>query len=258
MKLSIALTISGSIITSLLGASLSTAQSIQLTEQGRIGLPPRGLAIGLSAIGNINFSVQAYPAVGARFQKNSYVFPTGEMLASYTWPHGWRIEGGVGLGSVAAVTIDAREQFGRNATVSFGTTQIPIRLYRYLSFNRKSRLSIGPHVGLQVVSLSVGEKKSSRNPIYSGKPEYGSQSNSFRTIQEHTLTYQIGACVNYVAPKIELSAFVRYTNSFGNPVVAEGNWEYDLQGIEQPALYTTSRLENVAIGIAVRRTLFSR
>ncbi|TGE19647.1 hypothetical protein E5J99_02495 [Hymenobacter elongatus] len=216
------------------------------------------MAFGVSLVGNINFSAQAYPAKGARFQKNSYPFPTGELLASYTWPHGWRLESGLGFGSVAAVTIDAREQFGRAATVSFGTVQVPLRLYHYLSLGSKSRYSVSPHIGVQVVSLSTGQKTSARYPIYPGKPDYGSQSKWFRSVQNHTLTYQTGLSINYISPKLELNAFVRYTNSFGNPVAAEGKWEYDLQGVEQPPLYSTSRLENVAVGVVVRRTFFAR
>ncbi|MCC2546695.1 hypothetical protein LJY25_09600 [Hymenobacter sp. BT175] len=190
--------------------------------------------------------------------KNSVAFPTGELVASFTWPRGWRLESGLGLGSVAAVTIDAREQTGQGATVSFGTAQVPLRLYRYLPLGSASRLSIGPHVGVQVVSLSMGEKTTERHPIYFGKPEYGSQSRRFSSVQEHTLTYQAGASLNYVAPKIELNLFVRYTNSFGNPVVAEGRWDYDLQGAEQLPLVSTSRLESVAVGMVIRRTFYSR
>lgn len=233
------------------------AQAISLRPSTR-GLPARGLAFGASFVGNLNFSVQAHPAVGARFQKNAYAFPTGELVASYTWPHGWRLESGLGVGSVAAITLDAREQFGQAATVSFGTVQLPLRVYRHFSLGATSRYSLSPLAGLQVVTLSVGEKVSARQPIYSGQPEYGSQRKWFRASQEHTLTYQAGASLNYLAPKLELNAFVRYTNSFGNPVVAEGAWEYDLQGIEQPALSTTSRLESVAVGAGIRWTLFAR
>lgn len=247
----------GLIVALVTTAGPCTAQSIGFTSS-RVGLPSRGLAFGVAVVGNINFSVQAHPAQGAWMQKNSYAFPTGELLASYTWPRGWRLESGLGLGSVASVSIDAREQFGSEATLSFGTVQVPLRLYRYLPLGPASRFSIGPHVGLQVVKLSMGEKMSQRDPIYSGRPDYGSESRQFRSVQEHTLTYQAGASFNYVAPRLELNLFVRYTNSFGNPVVAEGRWDYDLRGVEQPPLVTTSRLENVAVGMVVRRTFYAR
>ncbi|MBT9395406.1 hypothetical protein KLP40_19730 [Hymenobacter sp. NST-14] len=250
--------IAGLSAAALLGASTAAAQVVYLNRPERAGLPPRGLAVGLAATGNVNFSVQACPAPGARFQKNSYAFPTGELLASYTGSRGWRLESGLGLGSVAAVTLDAREPFGRSATVSFGTAQVPLRLYRYLTFNPRSRLSLSPHAGLQAVFLSMGEKVSARHPIYAGRPDYGSQSSYFRTVRERTLTYQVGAGLHYVAARLELTAFVRYTNSFGNPVVAEGRWDYDVRGQQQPALYAASRLENLALGIAVRRTIVAR
>lgn len=243
-------------VVSTMASSSGMAQVVEILPLTR-GVPPRGMAFGASLVGNINFSVQAYPAKGARFQKNSYFFPTGELLGSFTWPHGWRVESGLGFGSVASVTIDAREQFGQAATVSFGTIQVPLRLYRYLSLGSKSRYSIAPFVGGQIVTLSSGEKLSARYPIYPGKPDYGSQSKSFRSVQSRAFTYQTGLSFNYIAPKLEVNTFIRYTNSFGNPIVAEGNWEYDLQGIEQQPLHSISRLENVAIGIAVRRTFFA-
>ena len=118
--------------------------------------------MGVSAVGNINFSVQQNPAPGAWMRKNSYFFPTGELLASYTWPRGWRLERGLGLGSVASVSIDALEKFGQGATVAFGTLQVPLRLYRYLALGPNSRFSVGPHVGLQVVRLSMSESVSMR------------------------------------------------------------------------------------------------
>ena len=222
------------------------------------GLPPRGLAFGIALVGNSNYSVTAYPAYGATFRKNSVDYLTGEVLASYTWPKGWRLESGLGLGSVAAVTLDASDHFGRTATVFFGTVQVPLRLYRYLTFGPESRFSVGPHAGLQLVALSPGEKVSARTPIYADNPSYGSESKWYRAVQKYTLTYQVGASLNYVAPQLEVNFFGRYTNSFGNPVVARGRWEYDLQGVEQPALSTTTRLENVAVGLAVRRTFHSR
>ena len=60
-----------------------------------------------------------------------------------------------------------------------------------------------------------------------------------------------------MAPKFEVNVFARYTNSFGNPVVAEGRWEYDLRGVEQTPMVSTSRLENVAVGVVIRRTFYA-
>lgn len=237
-------------------AGACSAQSRRLTT-APAGLPPRGLTFGLAGVGNINYSVQAFPAQGATFQKNSIARPTGELLAAYTGPQGWRLESGLGLGSVAAITLEAREA-GQRATVSFGTVQVPLRVYRYLTLGPARRFSLGPHAGLQVVTLFGGEKTVARRPIHAADPAYGSESRQFRVGQAHTITYQVGASVNYVAPTQELSAFVRYTNSFGNPVAAQGRWEYDRQGLEQPARVATSRLENVAVGVLIRGPFYSR
>jgi hypothetical protein len=238
-------------------AGSCTAQSIGVAS-ARPGLPPKGFALGFSAAGNVNFSVQAQPAPGARLQKNSATSPTLEYLASYTWAPGWRLESSLSQGTAAAVTIDALEQFGRGATAYFGTFQVPLRLHRYFSLGPTSRFSLGPHLGLQGVRLFRSGSTSERQPIAFGRPNLGSESNQFRSVQQNTLTYQAGASVNYVAPKFELNAFVRYTNSFGNPVVAEGRWDYDLEGVEQPTLVSRSRLENVAVGVAIRRTFFTK
>ena len=81
---------------------------------------------------------------------------------------------------------------------------------------------------------------------------------TFTTLRDDAFTYQVGAGLNYIAPKLELTFFGRYTNGIGRPLVLRGIMEYDREGVEQPAIISRNHLESVTIGVAVRRTFFAR
>lgn len=220
-------------------------------------IPPRGLSFGAAFNGNINFSDQSRGTSSRVDQKNRYFFPSVELLAAYTWPQGWRAEAGLGVGSVATVALDASQEFGRGSTLSVGTVQVPLRLYRHFALG-SSHFTVSPSVGVQYVALSTGGKTVPRQPIFAGKPEFGSSGQTFTTLRDDAVTYQLGAGLNYVAPKLELGFFVRYTNGIGRPLVLRGILEYDREGVEQPAIVAHNHLESLTIGVAVRRTFFAR
>lgn len=229
----------------------------QSPQQSFLSRPPRGLSFGAAFNGNINFSDQSRGTSNQVEQKNRYFFPTLELLAAYTWSTGWRAEAGVGVGSLATVALDASEEFGRGSTLSVGTVQVPLRLYRHFALG-SSRFTVSPVVGVQYVALSTGGKTVPRRPLFSGKPEFGSMGQTFTTLRDDAFTYQVGAGLNYIAPKLELTFFGRYTNDIGRPLVLRGMMEYDREGVEQPAIISHNHLESVTIGVAVRRTFFAR
>lgn len=235
---------------------VSLTSQAQSPQKNFFSVPPKGLSFGAAFNGNINFSDQSRGTSNQIEQKNRYFFPAVELLAAYTWPTGWRAEAGVGVGSVATVALDASEEFGRGSTLSVGTVQVPLRLYRHFALG-SSRFTVSPGVGVQYVALSTGEKTVPRQPIFSGKPEFGSMGQTFTTLRDDAFTYQVGAGLNYIAPKLELNFFVRYTNGIGRPLVLRGMMEYDREGVEQPAIVSHNHLESVTIGVAVRRTFFA-
>jgi hypothetical protein len=244
-------------VTSTLFLVSARAQGVSLGIEP-LPIPHRGLSFGLAFNGQRNFSDQLRGNSAAVEQKHQTSAFTSELLGAYTWPKGWRVESGVGVGSIASVAIYAQD-FGSGEAASFETFHVPLRLYRHFRLGAHSRFTLSPHLGTQFVSLpfTTGSTTTGRGPIFSGLPSYGSVSRRTDQLLRQAFTYQAGVGFNYIAPRIELNFFARYTNGFGRKTVAEAMWEYDREGIEQPSIRSRNYLQSVTVGIAVRRTFFA-
>ncbi|MBK0403700.1 hypothetical protein I5M27_11935 [Adhaeribacter sp. BT258] len=205
-------------------------------------------------IGGQNFysnQVQEFPDHTLRM-KPSHVTPSLTYFQGYQFKNRLMLEGGLRLGA-SSVSVDAIETLGLGSSWSLLMLTAPVSV-KYALPLLKDKIHLVPETGFWMSYIH----KVAETDYYGSPNTSGPYSNIISHLKGLGQDYNIGyhgglSLLGRVGKHSELGIGYRFSDNFSNKPFALHEIAYDYNGVPQPTIVSTARLQNAAVTISYRK-----